>query len=60
MLPEVEVKWHRTSTEGKGEHFFTTKLEDATIVNINTVLPHAQDASKAEYTQLGKVAMAYW
>lgn len=34
MLPEVEVevkvKWYRTSTEGKQEHFFTTRLEDAT------------------------------
>ncbi|MFK1435588.1 Hcp family type VI secretion system effector [Pseudomonas aeruginosa] len=59
MLPEVEVKWYRTSTEGRQEHFFTTKLEDATIVNINTVLPHAQDPTKAEYTQLVKVAMAY-
>ncbi|MBN3845215.1 type VI secretion system tube protein TssD, partial [Burkholderia sp. Ac-20349] len=58
-LPEVEVKWYRTSTEGKQEHFFTTKLEDATIVNINTALPHAQDPSKAEYTQLVKVSMAY-
>nr|WP_275892093.1 type VI secretion system tube protein Hcp [Burkholderia lata] len=51
-LPEVEVKWYRTSTEGKQEHFFTTKLEDATIVNINTALAHAQDPSKAEYTFL--------
>ncbi|KWC83972.1 hypothetical protein WL57_20300 [Burkholderia cepacia] len=59
MLPEVEVKWYRISTEGKQEHFFATKLEDATVVNINTVLPHAQDATKAEYTQLVKVAMAY-
>jgi type VI secretion system secreted protein Hcp len=58
-LTTVEVKWYRTSTEGRQEHFFTTKLEDATIVDIHTVLPHAQDASKAEYTQLIKVSMAY-
>ncbi|WP_273685646.1 Hcp family type VI secretion system effector, partial [Pseudomonas aeruginosa] len=56
MLPNVEVKWYRTSVDGKQEHFFTTKLEDATIVDINTVLPHAQDASKAEFTQLIEVS----
>ncbi|MBB1605033.1 Hcp family type VI secretion system effector [Pseudomonas citronellolis] len=59
MLPKVEVKWYRTSTEGKQEHFFTTHLEDATIVDIVTALPHAQDATKAEYTQLVEVSMAY-
>ncbi|HCS8192697.1 Hcp family type VI secretion system effector [Pseudomonas aeruginosa] len=59
MLPNVEVKWYRTSVDGKQEHFFTTKLEDATIVDINTVLPHAQDASKAEFTQLIEVSLAY-
>lgn len=58
-LTEVEVHWYRTSTEGLQEHFFTTTLEDATIVNISTVLPHAQDPAMAGYTQLVKVAMAY-
>lgn len=59
MLPTVEVKWYRTSTEGRQEHFFTTKLEDATIVNISTELPHAQDPENSGYTQLIKVSMAY-
>ncbi len=59
MLPDVEVRWYRTSTEGKQEHFFSTKLEDATIVDITTVMPHAQDASKSDYTQLIKVSLAY-
>lgn len=39
MLPTVEVKWFRTSVDGNQEHFFTTKLEDATVVDIHTVLP---------------------
>ena len=59
MLPVVEVNWYRTSVEGKQEHFFTTKLEDATIVNINTTLPHAQNQKNADYTQLIEVAMSY-
>lgn len=40
MLPEVEVKWYRTSTEGKQVHFFTTKLEGVTVLTINTVFKH--------------------
>lgn len=59
MLPTVEVKWFRTSTDGKQEHFFTTKLEDATVVDIHTVLPHAQDSDNANYTQLIKTSLAY-
>lgn len=59
MLPTVEVKWYRTSVDGKQEHFFTTKLEDATVVDINTVMPHAQNPDNASYTQLIKVSMAY-
>jgi len=58
MLPNVEVQWFRTSADGKQEHFLTTKLEDATIVDITTVLPHALDATKADFTQLIKVALA--
>lgn len=59
MLPTVEVKLFRTSTDGKQEHFFTTKLEDATVVEIHTVLPHAQDSDNANYTQLIKTSLAY-
>src|ERR1700710_2465373 len=31
MLPTVTLNWYRTSVEGKQEHFYTTKLTDATI-----------------------------
>lgn len=59
MLPSVELKWYRTSVEGKQEHFFTTALTDATIVDINLRMPHAQDSAKAEFTQLMDVSLAY-
>jgi type VI secretion system secreted protein Hcp len=59
MLPIVEVIWYRTSTEGKQEHFFSTTLVDATIVSINTVLPHVQDKVNENYTQLVEVALTY-
>ncbi|QHG65083.1 Hcp family type VI secretion system effector [Pseudomonas putida] len=59
MLIEAEIKWYRTSVEGKQEHFFTTTLEDATVVNIHTVLPHAQDKENESHTQLIEVSLAY-
>jgi type VI secretion system secreted protein Hcp len=58
-LESVVVRWYRTSTEGKQEHFFNTVLEDATIVEINTTLPDAQDEAFAHYTQLVEVSLAY-
>ena len=59
MLPKVEVSWYRTSTEGKQEEFFTTKLEDATVVDIHTVLPHAQDPANSDFTQLVSISLSY-
>ncbi|EMT5437444.1 Hcp family type VI secretion system effector [Stenotrophomonas maltophilia] len=59
MLPTVELKWFRTSIDGRQEHFFSTLLEDATIVDINTQLPHAQDPEKSDFTQLIEVSLAY-
>ncbi|WP_233973645.1 type VI secretion system tube protein Hcp, partial [Pectobacterium versatile] len=43
MLPTVTLKWYRTSVEGKQEHFFSTVLTDATIVDIDCKMPHCQD-----------------
>ncbi|BDM64454.1 hypothetical protein NFHSH190041_19060 [Shewanella sp. NFH-SH190041] len=59
VLPNVTLKWYRTSQEGKQEHFFSTVLTDATIVDIDCTMPHCQDSDKKEFTQLIKVAMSY-
>lgn len=59
MLPTVELKFYRTSIEGKQEQFFTIKLEDATIIEIDSKQPHCQDRSKADFTQLVRVSLAY-
>ncbi|WP_434765767.1 Hcp family type VI secretion system effector [Pseudomonas triticicola] len=58
-LPTVEVKWFRTNSDGKQEHFFTTKLEDATVVEIDTVLPHVEDINNRSYTHLIKTSLSY-
>ncbi|MFJ2524969.1 Hcp family type VI secretion system effector [Pseudomonas sp. P1B16] len=59
VLPMTTVRWYRTSVEGKQEHFFTTELVDGIIVDINSVLPHAQNKVNENYTQLIEVSMTY-
>ena len=59
LLPTVTLNWYRTSTEGKQEHFFSTVLTDAIIVNIDCKMPHCQDGQSQDYTQLVEVSMAY-
>lgn len=59
MLPTVTLNWYRTSVEGKQEHFFSTVLTDATIVDIDCSMPHCQDMGKKEFTQLLTISMAY-
>ena len=39
--------------------FFSTRLTDATVVDIDCQMPHCQDANKSEFTQLIQVALAY-
>ncbi|MFK3724448.1 Hcp family type VI secretion system effector [Pseudomonas monteilii] len=59
MLPDVVLSWYRTSSEGRQERFFTTTLTDAIIVDIDLVMPHAQDKNNKDFTQFLKVSMAY-
>jgi type VI secretion system secreted protein Hcp len=58
-MSSVTLKWYRTSTEGKQENFFNTTLESASIVDIQCVMPHCQDASQSDMTQNVTVSMSY-
>lgn len=44
---------------GGKEHFFSTRLTDAAVVDIDCQITHCQDANKSEFTQLIRVALAY-
>lgn len=57
-LSEVVIKWFRTS-KGKQEHYYTTKLEDAVIVNIRDYMHNCQDPENAHFTHLQDVYFAY-
>ncbi len=41
-LTKVEIQWYRTSAAGTQEHYYTTVLEDAIIVDIRTTCTTAR------------------
>lgn len=59
LLPKVVLKLYRTSVHGQQEHFFSTTLEDAVIVNIAMAVPNAQSPMYSDFTQLIDVALSY-
>ena len=58
-LNNVEVHWFRTSMSNGAEHYFTTRLEDAIITDINLVMPNVQDQDNNDKTELFKVSLNY-
>lgn len=58
-MKTVELRWYRTSIEGKQENFFITSLESATIVDIDCEMPHCQELAKKDFTQNVVVSLAY-
>ncbi len=59
LLPKVEIKWFRATQAGGTEHYFTTKLEDAIIVNIDAYMPNCQDKNVAQFTHLEDISFTY-
>ncbi|NAW64382.1 type VI secretion system tube protein TssD, partial [Photobacterium halotolerans] len=47
-LPEAYINFYRTSTQGKQEHYYTIKLIDALLVDMQTRMAHCQDASTSD------------
>ncbi|AKJ99293.1 Major exported protein [Pseudomonas chlororaphis] len=58
-LEEVEIQWMRTSAEGTQEHYFTTKMFDAVIVEIKDYMFNCQDPANAHFTHLEDVHFSY-
>lgn len=58
-LKKVEIKWYRISSKGTEEHYFTTTLEDATIVSIFSWAPNCLDKAAASYGHLQEVSFTY-
>nr|BFE95696.1 hypothetical protein GCM10020185_62320 [Pseudomonas brassicacearum subsp. brassicacearum] len=45
-LEEVKIQWYRTSAAGTQEHYYTTTLEDAIIVDIKDYMLNCQNPEK--------------
>ncbi|RON42587.1 Hcp family type VI secretion system effector [Pseudomonas frederiksbergensis] len=58
-MTTVEIKWYRTSAQGTQEHYYTTTLEDAIIVNIKDYMHNCQDPAHAHFTHLEDVHFTY-
>lgn len=58
-ITSVEIKWYRTSSKGTQEHYYTTKLEDAIIVQIKDYMHNCQDPGTAHFTHLQDVHFTY-
>ncbi len=59
LLTTVEIKWYRTAASGTQEHYFTIKLEDAIIVDIQGYMPNCQDPANDTFTHLEDVSFSY-
>lgn len=58
-LEEVAIQWFRTSAEGTQEHYFTTTLFDAIIVEIKDYMYNCQSPVNAHFTHLEDVHFSY-
>jgi len=56
---ELEIKWYRINPNGDEEHYFTHKLEDATIVSIKPYMHNALDPDKNQYGHMEAIAFTY-
>jgi len=59
VITECIIKWYRTNIQGKIEHYFTHKLEDALITEIHTFMPNCQDPSMEQFTHHEEVSFSY-
>lgn len=58
-LTTCRLDWYRPSSTAGLELFFTMELTDAVILDIDIAMPHCQDVSAANYTQIERVQFAY-
>jgi type VI secretion system secreted protein Hcp len=58
-LPEVTMKFYRTSAQGTMEHYYTITLVDAIIVDITSYFPNCQDPAMSHFTHLEDVYFTY-
>lgn len=56
---EVTLKWYRITPEGKQQHYFTHKLENAIIVSMKPKMENTRDPAKEAMTHMEEVSFRY-
>ena len=59
VLTKVTLKHYRTSISGTQEHYVTLEMIDAVITDVQTDMPHCQDASHAHLMLQEHVSFSY-
>lgn len=55
----IELKWFRIKSDGKQEHYFTHKLEDAIIVGIRPYMKNCLDKQWEQFQHMEEVEFTY-
>ena len=58
-LKNVEIKWFRIKPDGKQEHYFTHKMEDAIIVSVKPYMKNRLDRAQEDYKHMEEVSFTY-
>lgn len=58
-LEFCHLDWYRTSREGQQEVYFSIRLEEALIVDVQSKMPHYLDPNTAHLTNLEDVYISY-
>ena len=56
---ELEIKWYRINANGDEEHYFTHKLEDATIIAIKPYMHNCLDREKEQFGHMEEINFTY-
>lgn len=59
QMTSVEIDWYRISKEGVEEKYFTTKLQNAIIVDIRTWMPNALRPDDSQLGHMEDVSFTY-
>jgi type VI secretion system secreted protein Hcp len=58
-MEEVVIKWYRINPAGQQDHYFTTKLEMATIVSIKASMKNCLDPANGPFGHMEEVSFTY-
>lgn len=59
QIEELTIEWYRTSASGEQEHYFTTKIEEGTIVDITAHMPNCLDPANGPFTHMEDITISY-